>query len=401
MKKIDKLPKKPNSRKKRTGAAKKPAKRKKAIFSDAIRAFLLVGVITVFSAAISLAIISVHSRLKNTPPAITENEIDTAIKNDTEKIPEQKDDEDNIRTPVTETPKPVITVSAPENNNRPSVPAVQPAQETVPALPAPASVGVDPSRVSPARTNPASSNNVPNNAPSTVIPVPAASAQRPSQNTGALVFVIDDAGNNLHDLEPFLHIPGPLTIAVLPGLPYSAEAARRIRAAGKEVILHQPMEAIGAQNPGPGAIYSGMSENEIRSILTRNIAEIGPVVGINNHQGSKISMDREIVEIILRFCLERDLFFLDSRTTAETVIPSLARRLGMKIAERDVFLDNEQDRDSMLRYISTGLTRAQRNGSAVMIGHVWSPALAPLLTEQFPVLTIQGYTLKTVSDIIK
>jgi len=392
MKKTEKIPKKPNSRKKRTGAAK-PAKRKKVIFSDAIRAFLLVGVITFFSAAISLAIITVHSRLENAPLATTESEVDITIKNDTEKIPEQNIDEENIRIP--EPPKPVITVSAPEKN-LPSVPA----QETVPILPArafPVSVSADS-----ARTNPVSSNNTPShNAPSAVSIVPAASAQRPSQNTGTLVFVIDDAGNNLNDLEPFLRIPGPLTIAVLPGLLYSAEAARRIRAAGKEVILHQPMEAIGAQNPGPGAIYSGMGEDEIRSILARNIAEIGPVAGINNHQGSKISMDREIVEIILRFCLERGLFFLDSRTTAETVIPSLARRLGLKIAERDVFLDNEQDRDSMLRYIATGLTRAQRNGSAVMIGHVWSPALAPLLTEQYPVLTIQGYTLKTVSDIIK
>jgi polysaccharide deacetylase 2 family uncharacterized protein YibQ len=381
MKKIYKILKKPNPRKKRTGAAKKPAKRKKAIFSDALRAFLLAGVITIFAAAISLAIITAHSRLKNTPPAITESEVDTVI---------EKDDEENVSIPVTESLKSVISISAPENN----IPSV-PAQETVPVLPA----SVSPSSVSadPARKNPASSNT----APSAVSIVPVTSTQRPTQNTGTIVFVIDDAGNNLHELDPFLRIPGPLTIAVLPGLPYSAEAARRIRAAGKEVILHQPMEAIGAQNPGPGAIYSGMGEEEIRSILTRNIAEIGPVAGINNHQGSKISMDREIVEIILTFCSERGLFFLDSRTTAETVIPSLARRLGMKIAERDVFLDNEQDRDSMLRYISSGLTRAQRNGSAVMIGHVWSPALAPLLAEQYPVLTIQGYTLKTVSDIIK
>ena len=415
MKKSEKTTKRPNSRKKRTVTAKKSAKRGKTVISDAIRAFMLVGVITIFSTVISLAIITVHSRLKNTPPATTESETNITIENDTKKIPAQKDDEENISIPVTEPPKPVITVSAPENNNRPSVPAaVQPAQKTVPALPArasPESVNTSPERINPASSNNVPSNNAPsagntvpassNTTPFAVIPVPASSAQRPSQNTGTLVFVIDDAGNNLRELEPFLRIPGPLTIAVLPGLPYSAEAARRIRSAGKEVILHQPMEAIGAQNPGPGAIYSGMSEDEIRLILARNIAEIGPVAGINNHQGSKISMDREIVEIILRFCAERGLFFLDSRTTAETVIPSLARRLGMKIAERDVFLDNEQDRDSMLRYISSGLTRAQRNGSAVMIGHVWSPALAPLLTEQYSILTIQGYTIKTVSDIIK
>ena len=212
---------------------------------------------------------------------------------------------------------------------------------------------------------------------------------------------MDDAGNNLNELEPFLQLPFPLTIAVLPGLPYSAEAARRIRAAGKEVILHQPMEAVGGQNPGPGAIYSDMSEAEIRAVLSRNIAEVGPVTGMNNHQGSKITMDREIMKIVLDFCSENNIYYLDSRTIAETVVPSVARELGMTIGERNVFIDNEQDRQSMLHYISTGLARAQREGSVLMIGHVWSPQLAPLLAQQLPLLINQGYTLMTALDIIK
>jgi len=167
------------------------------------------------------------------------------------------------------------------------------------------------------------------------------------------------------------------------------------------VILHQPMEAIGEQNPGPGAINSNMEEDEIRAILTRNIAEVGPVKGINNHQGSKITMDREIMQIILAFCKENNLYFLDSRTTSDTVVPAVARQMGVKFTERNVFIDNEQTKDAMLRYISGGLTRAQRNGTAVMIGHTWSPALAPLLAEQFPIYTEQGYTISTPSDIIK
>jgi len=161
------------------------------------------------------------------------------------------------------------------------------------------------------------------------------------------------------------------------------------------------MEAIGAQNPGPGAIYSGMGASEIRAILARNIAEVGPVAGINNHQGSKITMDREAVQTILSFCAENGIYFLDSRTTADTVVPVVARNMGIRIAERNVFIDNEQNKASMLGYIEGGLARAQRNGSVVMIGHTWSPDLAPLLAEQFPLLTNQGYTIKTVSDIIK
>jgi polysaccharide deacetylase 2 family uncharacterized protein YibQ len=214
------------------------------------------------------------------------------------------------------------------------------------------------------------------------------------------VFLIDDAGNNLRDLEPFLRFPGPLTIAVLPGLPYSAEAARRIRAAGKEVFLHQPMEAVGGQDPGPGALYLGMSPAAVRETLRRNIAELGPVAGMNNHQGSRITGDREMMETVLAFCREYDIYFLDSRTTAETAAPLAAKGLGLKIGERDVFLDNIQEKESMIRSVRQGLARAGEKGGAVMIGHTWSGELAETLTELYPELIGQGYSLTTVSRYI-
>jgi polysaccharide deacetylase 2 family uncharacterized protein YibQ len=215
------------------------------------------------------------------------------------------------------------------------------------------------------------------------------------------VFLIDDAGNNLRELEPFLRFPGPLTIAVLPGLPYSAEAARRIRAAGKEVFLHQPMEAIGGQDPGPGALYLGMDQAAIREILGRNIAELGPIAGMNNHQGSRITMDQGMMEVVLAFCRENGIYFLDSRTTADTAAPVAAKRLGLTIGERDVFLDNIQEKASMIHYVREGLAKAEQKGGAVMIGHTWSPELAATLTELYPELIGQGYSLTTVSAYLK
>ncbi|MDR2028918.1 MAG: divergent polysaccharide deacetylase family protein [Treponema sp.] len=212
-----------------------------------------------------------------------------------------------------------------------------------------------------------------------------------------LVFLIDDAGNNLTELDPFLRFSGPLTIAVLPGLPQSAEAARRVRAAGKEVFLHQPMEALGGQNPGPGAIYTGMDAGEIRNIVERNLREIGPVAGMNNHQGSKITMDPGIMEIILTLCREHGIYFLDSRTTADTAAPAVAKRMGIKIGERDVFLDNIQEKAAMIRYVQDGLRQADLKGSAVMIGHTWSSELAETLEELYPDLVEQGYSLSTIS----
>ena len=215
-----------------------------------------------------------------------------------------------------------------------------------------------------------------------------------------MVFIIDDAGNNLEELEPYLRFPGPLTIAVLPGLPYSAEAARRIRAAGKELFLHQPMEAAGGQPPGPGAIYSDMSPAEVLEVLRRNIAEIGPVSGMNNHQGSKITADPQAMETVLAFCRDQGIRFLDSRTTAETAVPAAARKMGIKISERNIFIDNEQERAAMSRAIKGGLALAAGSGRSVMIGHVWSPELAALLAELCPELIEQGYSLVTASDLI-
>ena len=222
----------------------------------------------------------------------------------------------------------------------------------------------------------------------------------PPVSRGTLVFVIDDAGNNLHELEPFLNLDLPLTIAVLPGLPHSAESAKRVRAAGKEVFLHQPMEAIGGQNPGPGAIMAGMAGDEIRATIKQNLEEIGPVAGMNNHTGSRVTMDEEAMEIILKLSREQGILFLDSRTTAESAAPRVAKSLGIKIGERDIFLDNDPERESILRFINLGLQTAEQKGSAIMIGHVQSAALAPLLSELLPDLKNRGFSFSTASGII-
>jgi len=347
-------------------------KREKKGFSDPVQAFLLVGTLVAISALISCAVIAVHSSLNKGNAALRENEsgqsevIETAEQPISEK-PEQKPVE--VSTSDVEKKENVST-----SNNKQVPPKTPAVKQTQP---------------------------VQNNEPVATTVSAVINPKLPVENKGTLVFIIDDAGNNLKELEPFLRIQFPFTIAVLPGLPHSAEAAKRIRESGKEVILHQPMEAIGGQDPGPGAIYSGMSAEKIRAVLSHNIEEIGPIAGMNNHQGSKITMDKEAMQTILAFCNEKGICFIDSRTTADSVVPEVAKQMGIKIAERNVFIDNEQNKNAMLRYITSGLARARKNGSAVMIGHTWSPDLAPLLAEQFPDFVEQGYTLKTASDIIK
>jgi polysaccharide deacetylase 2 family uncharacterized protein YibQ len=212
--------------------------------------------------------------------------------------------------------------------------------------------------------------------------------------------VFDDAGNNLYQLAPFLKLPFPCTIAVLPGLQYSKETARRIRAAGKVVFLHQPMQALNpSTNPGPGAITKGMSADQIRAVLHRNLAEVGPVAGMNNHEGSLITADKPSMEVLLDVVREQGIFFLDSRTSADTVAPAIAREKNMNIWERAVFLDNSQDRSMIIEAVNSGMKIAERKGAAIMIGHIWSNNLASILTEMYPELVSQGFSLSTIAQL--
>jgi len=321
-----------------------------------------------------------------------------------QKTPEIKPEpKDGTVPPVAIAPESRIVAATPAEK-APAAEKTAPAEKTV-TVPKPVSA---PKTVKVPKPDATPKTVPPAKKPPAVKPVPVAVAVSappperpvPERKKGTLVFVFDDAGHNLAQLEPFLRLPFPCTIAVLPGLRYSAAAAQRIRAAGKEVILHQPMQALNLSiDPGPGAIRKGMKGEEIRSLVRGNMAEIGPVAGINNHEGSLITADRPSMDTLLDFARDNGIYFLDSRTNAETVVPALAREKKMTIWERAVFLDNIQDRSLIIEAVNTGMKIAERKGAAVMIGHIWSNDLAAILTEMYPELVSQGFSLSTIAEI--
>ena len=225
----------------------------------------------------------------------------------------------------------------------------------------------------------------------------------PTARSGAtLTFVFDDGGQNLSDLQHYLNLPFPIDVAVLPQLRHSVESARRVRSSGRhELLLHQPMQAINLSvNPGPGAISPSMTTTDIDAVVRKNLAEIGPVSGLNNHEGSLITESKIKIGKVIEICQQQGIFFLDSRTTVNTAAPQAALELGAKIWERDVFLDNTQNRADILEQIQRGLEVANKNGYAILIGHVWSGSnLAQILQELYPVLKSQGYIFSTVGGL--
>ena len=233
-----------------------------------------------------------------------------------------------------------------------------------------------------------------------IIPVSGKKESKTPVQTKRLVFVIDDAGHNLTQLEPFLELPFPVTIAVLPMLSYSVQTAQLTKQHGKELILHQPMQAQKAStDPGPGAVKPAMTPQEAAAIVRQNLTAVGAVSGINNHEGSLITENAEIMKAVLEVCAEKDIYFLDSRTTSQSAVKTAAQGLSVKIWERSVFLDNSQDKNDIIQSVRYGMELAERNGIAIMIGHVWSDELAQTLLDLYPDMVLQGFEITTLSQL--
>ena len=215
-----------------------------------------------------------------------------------------------------------------------------------------------------------------------------------------LAIVIDDAGNNLQELSPYLEFPAPLTFAVLPQLRHSARAAELIRSHGHEVILHLPMAAVSGLYPGPGTITDELSDLEIRDLLERNFASISGAVGTNNHMGSAGTADARIMDAVMAYLADTGRFFVDSRTTPRSVAGAYATKYGVPFMTRDVFLDHDRNPAAIRSALRQGLDVARRQGYAVLIGHSAVREVAAALMEAYPDLERLGYVVVPLSELI-
>ena len=228
----------------------------------------------------------------------------------------------------------------------------------------------------------------------------AGTAPPPPRAAGArLAIVIDDAGNNLQELRPFLEFPAPLTFAVLPQLQHSERAATLARSHGHEVILHLPMAAVSGLYPGPGTISADLTDDEIRSLLERNFASITGAEGTNNHMGSAGTADPRIMNAVMAYLAESGKFFVDSRTTPTSVAAPYAAKYGVPFMQRDVFLDHDRDPAAIRAALRKGLAVARKHGHAVLIGHASVTDVATALFEVYPHLEHRGYELVPLSAL--
>lgn len=207
----------------------------------------------------------------------------------------------------------------------------------------------------------------------TLPPTPSASE---NPNGPQLALIVDDCGQWLDTERGFVALDVPLTLSVLPDVPYTGEIAREASDAGKGVMLHLPMETLSGLNPGPGKVTTEMSDSQIVAQVQDDLAQVPLARGVNNHEGSKASADARVMRDVVGVLAQHGLFFIDSRTNSASVGYETARAAGVPAASRDVFLDNRADVGYSEAQLLAAAAIARRTGSAIAIGHPRPTTLA-------------------------
>jgi len=186
-----------------------------------------------------------------------------------------------------------------------------------------------------------------------------------------VAIIIDDLGYDKKLAEKFSKLNLELTFSILPHSPFQDSIARLSKDKGLETMLHLPMEPIEypAVNPGPGTLLTSMTPDQLIRQLKKNLKAVPYIKGVNNHMGSRMTADSSQMYQIFSILKKRGLYFIDSRTTAQTLCKPSARLFQIAFAQRDVFLDHRQDAQFIRRQIRGLIRIARRNGYAVGIGH--------------------------------
>lgn len=233
-------------------------------------------------------------------------------------------------------------------------------------------------------------------------PLPRLTPTLSPTRRGKLAILLDDAGQSMELVPAAAALPEAVAVAVLPFLPHSVDTAAELHRTGHEIWLHLPMEPNGypRRNPGPGAVLTSMSEEDVRRTVRSALNNIPFIVGVNNHMGSKATANLRVMTWVMQEISARGLAFLDSRTTAATVAEEAARAQGIHTGRRKVFLDNSSAEATIERQLSEAIYRARREGSLVAIGHLHASTLR-VLERELPGISSRGIDLVPPSELVR
>lgn len=218
----------------------------------------------------------------------------------------------------------------------------------------------------------------------------------------AIAIIIDDLGHTLAAGRRVVALPGPVACAVLPHTPRARVLAEAAFAAGKDVLLHLPLQPVASDGAAePGGIVLDMTRGELARTFAASLEAVPHAVGVNTHRGSLLTRHPGHMSWLMQEILARDdLVFVDSYTTAQSIALGIAQESGVPAVRRDVFLDPDRSPATVEREFARLKRLARREGMAVAIGHPY-PATLALLERELPRLEEEDFRLVGIRDYVR
>lgn len=218
---------------------------------------------------------------------------------------------------------------------------------------------------------------------------------------GNVAIIIDDFGYSFNALvRDFLTLEAPITISIIPGLKYTKKIEEIAGLHNKEILVHMPMEPLYEEVKDNGFyLFTGQDPGRTSLRVRQAFAQIPLANGMNNHQGSKATMDSALMSIVMFTLQDMEKYFIDSRTHSESIAYRVAQKLGLPSGENKLFLDDRDDDEFITSQLELAATLAKEQGSAIAIGHVRKNTF-DVLQKNIPSLQSKGITLVYASALL-
>lgn len=204
---------------------------------------------------------------------------------------------------------------------------------------------------------------------------------RPADEDNALIaVVIDDVGLSVPFTNQIAQIKKPITVAFLPYGASNKKQVMQLKNAGFEVMLHVPMMPHVPASLAPNTLSPEMGQKKIQNgfeTMLNRFAGTG-MVGVNNHMGSRFTEDKDAMSAVIELLAQKNMFFLDSKTSAKSVAKHVCQKYNVPYIARDVFLDNEKKYEAIMAQFLKAEQIAKKHGYAVAIGHPYKQTLEVL-----------------------
>jgi polysaccharide deacetylase 2 family uncharacterized protein YibQ len=156
----------------------------------------------------------------------------------------------------------------------------------------------------------------------------------------------------------------------------------------------------GVVESGDFTLLTAFSDKEIRKRVRKAIEAVPFAKGLNNHMGSKATMDSVLLSAAFEEIRKTGYFFVDSRTSSESIAEGLAREHGVPALSNDIFLDAVDEQETIEKKLYALAESAKNNGRAIGIGHPRPNTLAAL-RNVLPLLRAQGYKFVKVASFFE